>query len=115
MHFKLGDCYGFLLNDLPSAIREYDRAITIKPDFITAYLHKAGTYNSMGKFDLAEKTLRRALEMDESSIEVYLELVFGKVFNEGDVKKVQDALENQELNQKLLVDIHFTLGKIYSV
>jgi len=49
----------FLLNDLPSAIREYDRAITIKPDFITAYLHKAGTYNSMGKFDLAEKTLRR--------------------------------------------------------
>lgn len=111
-YFKLGDCYGFLLHDLALAIREYDHAVTINPHYIPAYIHKSSAYRLNGKFDLSEQVLREALEVDPSAIDAYLELVRVNT-KEADLDKMQSVLNNMELDLKQLINLHFTLGKIY--
>lgn len=111
-HFKLGDCYGFLLQDLQAAVGEYDCAIMINPRFIPAYIHKSSVYRLNGKFDLSDKVLREALEVDPSAIDAYLELVKVNT-KEADLDKMQSVLNNMELDLKQLINLHITMGKIY--
>lgn len=111
---KLGDTYGLLLNDADSALSAFNYVLESNPDYLPAYLHKAQVYQAMGQFEQSEKTLREMLEIDDSMISVYLQLIKGKVYNEKDITKVQSVMNEIDLDESQQAQINFALGGIYN-
>ncbi|MBI5211117.1 MAG: tetratricopeptide repeat protein [Elusimicrobia bacterium] len=51
------------LGDFSQAIRDYDKAIEIKPAFAEAYLHRGSIYRRLGNYRQAEEDLRTAAKL----------------------------------------------------
>lgn len=59
-HNNLGDYYG-RHGDLENSVREFKRAITLKPNYADAYHNLGNAYRDMGKLDEALKSYEKAL------------------------------------------------------
>ncbi len=55
-----------------SALANYDKAISICPDYIEAYLGKARLYMTIDEMDSAEKMLEKAREMQPNNYDVHI-------------------------------------------
>ena len=109
-----GICYYKLLDDSDNALKDFDKAIEIDADYIFPYLHKASIFQNLGRFEDAEKILRKAIEINELSISAYLALSDTKLINEKDTSKLQFILEEDKLGINQSVTIQFALGKIFN-
>ena len=110
---KLADTYGLLLNDLDSARTRFDHLLELNPDHFQAYLHKAIVYQAFGEFGEAEKILRKAMEIDDSSITVFQRLITSKTYNDEDISRVKSLLSELDIDEEQLVKINFALGNSY--
>jgi len=57
-----------LLGDLPKAVAAFNKALSMKPDFIEAYLSAGKTFNELGQFDSAEIMFGRAKKLDPKNL-----------------------------------------------
>jgi tetratricopeptide (TPR) repeat protein len=87
--------------DFALAIENYDKAIKLIPDFPEAELQRGNALVSLGKFDDAEISFRRALELREgwslAQANLGSLLVQKKKYDEAE-KFLTQAIENEELN-----------------
>lgn len=109
-----GICYYKLLDDSESALMDFDKAIEIDSEYIFPYLHKASIYQNLGRFEDAEKILRKAIEINELSVSAYLALADTKLISEKDTSRLQVILEEEKLGINQSVSIQFALGKIFN-
>ncbi len=58
-------------DDLDKAIRHYNKAIELKPDFFGAYNDRGIAYGKKGDFDSAIKDLNKAIELNPNLAEAY--------------------------------------------
>ena len=109
----MGMCRGQLQHNMEGALREFRKSLELDPGFTPTYLQMAVILREFGRFDEAEEALRKALELDESSIEAYLGLARSKKYNEKDLARLQEALTVSDLETKQVIQLHFSLGKIF--
>lgn len=96
--------FGYILrshdeNDLESAIREMHEAIGLDPEFARAhstlgrcYVVHAQAYGGAHDFTLAERSLRRALELDPSIVSAQLQMVYVELHH-GDKAAARGLIE----------------------
>ncbi|MGH8120959.1 MAG: tetratricopeptide repeat-containing sulfotransferase family protein, partial [Gammaproteobacteria bacterium] len=111
-YIQRGLCYSRLLNDIDSALKDCDRILEVKPDSVGAHLVKATAYQEAGRFNEAESELRKALALDASSLEAYLGLVITRKYNEQDMAKIKDLLEDVDLHEHQVSFMHFSMARI---
>ncbi len=58
--------------DFNRAIKEYDRAIELKPDYVLAYNNRGGVYGKKGEFDRAIQDYDKAIELDPDYVDAYV-------------------------------------------
>ncbi len=86
----------YLAKDYAAAIRNYQNAVTVDPDFVKGHLWLAKSYYARGDLDDAADSLIKALKVDDRDIEsrVMAATVAQKYYNEGHAKA--RAGRNQE-------------------
>jgi serine/threonine-protein kinase len=89
----------FDAGDLESAVKMFNEAVGLDPEFAAAhaalgqsYVHHAQGYGGQEYYTLAERALRRALELDPALAEARLQLVYVDLHH-GDKERAQAALE----------------------
>ena len=112
--FERGNCRNQLLSDPEGAIADFDSVLSRNPRFLPAYIYKAAVYRELGRFEDSDNELRKVLEIDEAALGAYLGLVSGKTYTEKDLQKLHAVLEESDLDDKSLVQIHFSLGNIFN-
>ena len=53
------------------ALRDYNKAIELKPDFATAYSNRGAARIYLGRYDLAYKDLSKAISLEPESVYAY--------------------------------------------
>lgn len=69
LYYHRGEIFA-LAGNLELAIKDFETAIEMQPDFVLAYVHKARALLGLEKYNEAEQTLLQAQEMFKSSVEV---------------------------------------------
>ena len=72
-HYNLGNFY-LARREPDQAIRSFETAIKLRPDYLASYVNAAFAYNAAGRNDQAEASFRKALDLDPNSLIVYLNL-----------------------------------------
>ncbi|MGE5339924.1 MAG: fused MFS/spermidine synthase [Candidatus Omnitrophota bacterium] len=101
-HYNLGFIYS-KENNLPMAVEEYKKAISLKPDFAKAYADLANAYIDLGKYDLAEEKLLALKEMNPTGDVIYL------VESKLTIIHILNKIQYQPKDPSL----HFMLGRAY--
>ena len=98
--------------DPDKALENLNKAITLDPDFIEAYLTRAEAYMSIGEQEKAFEDFNKAIQLDPNSADIYY--TRGKVYS--DLKQHEKAFEdfNQAIRLKPnFADVYFERGKVY--
>ncbi|MFZ5511854.1 MAG: KGGVGR-motif variant AAA ATPase [Pseudomonadota bacterium] len=74
LSFYLAGNQNLLEQRLDEAIRNYDRAIDLKPDYLEAYLSRAEAYRQQGRGDQALRELEKVVAIKPDSAEAYFKL-----------------------------------------
>lgn len=110
-HNNLGDVYG-RWGDKQAALREFQKAIELKPDYGDAYHNLANTYKELGQIDKALENYQNALKFNPNLWQSYQNI--GAIYFEQ--KQYDLALENLQkainLNPKSL-NLRIILGVVY--
>ncbi len=98
--------------DVAEAVRHYQAALTIYPQFLKAQLKLGTAYMDLGEWDQAEQTLKKAVEMDPKAMNALLAL--GEIY----LRQKNDEAAEKVLLQGLAVDDrsaqgHLSLGRAY--
>ncbi len=72
-HYNLGNFY-LARRDTDQAIRSFETAIKLRPDYLASYVNAAFAYNAAGRNDQAEESFRKALELDPNSVVTHINL-----------------------------------------
>jgi Tfp pilus assembly protein PilF len=72
-HYNLGNFY-LARRDMDQAIRSFETAIKLRPDYLGSYVNAAFAYNAAGRNDQAEASFRKALELDPNSVVTHINL-----------------------------------------
>ncbi|MEA3226645.1 MAG: tetratricopeptide repeat protein, partial [Planctomycetota bacterium] len=56
------------------AIRSFETAIKLRPDYLASHVNAAFAYNAAGRNDKAETSFQKALELDPNSVAAHLNL-----------------------------------------
>jgi len=69
----------------------------------------------MGRFDDAEESLRKSIELDPNQASTYLPIVKARVFEKDDplFEKIEESINLNELNPTLQARLWLALGKMY--
>jgi len=87
--FARGLEYDSRLETLEQAVRCYQNAVCLAPDWVEAHINLGAALNQLGELEEAEESFRRALELDAGSATAHFNL--GCVLFELD--KVEEAVE----------------------
>lgn len=70
---------------------------------------------NLGRFDDAEKSLRKSIELDPNQASTYLPIAKARVFEKGDplFEKIEECINLNELNPMLQARLWLALGKMY--
>ena len=106
-----GACYAGL-GQLDYAIKSYEHAITIKPDYAKAHFNLAGTLQELSQLDNAIQSYKRALTIETKYAEAHNNL--GNVFRElNQLDNAVNSYENALISNPNYVEAHFSLGISY--
>ena len=72
-HYNLGNSFNFR-GKMEEAIKEYQAAIQINPEYADAYLNLGVAYASLGVEDRAERALKKAVQLEPYDAEAYYNL-----------------------------------------
>ncbi len=111
---NLGNLY-FELNDFQNATDQYLKAIKINDKNALAHYNLGLVYQSIGEFNSSKKEFERVLEINPSNTNADKMISrFTKYTKENDhLKKMEEKLENLDLNDLQKVNLFFSLGKAY--
>ena len=113
-HFSLGLS---LRDDMrfEEAISSFEVSINIKPNYFEAYNFMGNTLKSIGKTGKAVKVFEKVLAIKEDFFEVHRHLAFAKKFDgsEPQIQMLLDYSLHSNLSNIDLININFTLGKIF--
>ena len=103
-----GACYAGL-GQLDYAIKSYENAITIKPDYAKAHFNLAGTLQEVSQLDNAIQSYKRALTIEPKYAEAHNNL--GNVFRElNQLDNAVKSYKNALISNPNYVEAHFSLG-----
>ncbi len=98
-HFEKGNDL-YTANKKEEAIKEFQKALEIQPDFLPATFNIAISLGDIGRFDEAEKILLKVIENDASIAEAYNSLGY-LYYKNGDFNKAKESfLKAIEINPK---------------
>ena len=95
-------------DNLEEAIKYYDEAITLKPDFVEAHNNRGNAYNNKGDYDCAIADCTKAIALNPDYADAYYNL--GVVYDKkGDIDR---AFENftKAIDLKPDSDAYYNLG-----
>jgi tetratricopeptide (TPR) repeat protein len=72
-HYNLGNFY-LVRRDIDQAIRSFETAIKLRPDYLASYVNAAFAYNAAGRNKQAEASFRKALQLDPNSLVAHINL-----------------------------------------
>ena len=91
--------------NLEQAIKDFETAIEIYPDFVLAFVHKARALLGLERYSEAEDLLRRAMDKFNSKIEVWNSL--------GEVLVIKKDFENAEKVFNSILEKHPESPEVY--
>jgi tetratricopeptide (TPR) repeat protein len=105
VHFVAGNFF-FYEENYASAIAEYEKAVSLKPDYKEALSNLAISYNKVGEFEKAAATLRKLVELDPSNANNHYDLAVDIVMtiqkdNDGTIEEVEEAITHFEASNGL--------------
>jgi len=115
LHNITGACYGGL-GELGSAVKSYERAIAIKPDYAKAHYNLGNTLHELtlqgfGHLDGPVKSYERSIEIDPDYAEAHNNL--GNVFQElGRLDEAINSYEKAIFHKPNYVEAHFSHGVV---
>ena len=106
-----GACYAGL-GQLDAAVKSYEEAIAIKPDYAKAHFNLAGTLHDLGQLDAAIISYEKTIEIKSDFAEAHNNL--GNVFKElqQDDAAIQSYKKALVINPEY-VESHYSLGIIF--
>jgi TolB-like protein/Tfp pilus assembly protein PilF len=111
-HASLGQILGYYDFDFDGAEREFQRALTLNPNYATAHQWRAENLAAMGRVDEAVAEAKRALELDP------LSLIINRTLGDClvDARRFDEAIEQYQKTLALdpsFTNAHFFLGRAY--
>jgi tetratricopeptide (TPR) repeat protein len=112
-HFAAGSAL-FKEGKFDSAIREFDEAVRLKPDFAMAYSLLGACYVSNGKYDLAIRQVEKAIRLDpeDAGFRYNLGVVYAK---KGQYDEAIVQLEEAIKLEPDFPDAHNVLEQLYKL
>ena len=106
-----GACYHGL-KQFETAVKYYEKAIVIDPDYYKAHYNLGGLFHDMGKLNAAIKSFEKALSLKPDYAEAHNNI--GNVFKELD--QFDDAIKSFKKATEIktdYVEAHYSLGSIF--
>jgi tetratricopeptide (TPR) repeat protein len=98
--FKNGNAK-YQLKDYGGAIKDLEKAIELKPNFMQAYHTRAMCFGELQKYDKALKDFNKAIELDPNFKNAYLNRAYYVKVNAGDFKgAIEDYDKFIQLNKE---------------
>ncbi len=98
--FKNGNAK-YQLKDYKGAVKDLDKAIELKPDFMLAYHTRAICFGELQKYDKAIKDFNKAIELDPNFKNAYLNRAYYVKVNAGDFAgAIEDYNKFIQLNKE---------------
>lgn len=110
-HNNLGDVYG-RHGDKQAALKEFQKAIELKPDYGDAYHNLANTYRELGDLEKALENYQKALQFNPNLWQSYQNI--GALYFEQ--KKFDLALKNMQKAVQISprdLSLHYAIGVVY--
>lgn len=107
VHHNLGVMYGNR-NDFPNAIRQFQLAAALKPDWVDPYYNLALTYQRAGQFASASATYAYALKLNPNLWQPYrnlAEIAFAEKRFDDAITYLNLAIEKNPTNANLFVNL----------
>ena len=103
------------LNDLEEAINLYKQAIALDDKLFVVHNNLGMAYQSIGEFEQAKKHFELVLKINPKFTRADRSLSMSTKYKVDDqhLKKMEDKLKNQSLNDLQKIDLYFGLGKAY--
>ena len=107
----IGACYASL-GDHKAAIKNYEKAIIIKPDYAKAHFNLGGTFQDMGQLDSSVKSYEKAIDIEPNYAEAHNNI--GNVLRElGQLDSAIRYYEKTLLINPMYIEAHYSLGSIF--
>ena len=105
----------FELHNYDQALSLYNKAYDANPNNFLALYNLGLVYQALGKFENAEKTLKKVLKINSNFTKAYKILSRFKKFQTNDqlILEMEEKLRDPNLLDQLKPDILFALGKAY--
>ena len=109
-HNNLGDYYG-RHGDLENSIREFKRAIELKPNYADAYHNLGNAYRDSGNLDEAIKNWEKALSFNPSLWQSYQNIA-AVHYERGNYEEAKESIEKGIAVDPKNANLHLILGLI---
>ena len=107
----IGACYGSLGNH-NEAVKNYEKAIIIKPDYAKAHFNLGGTFQDIGQLSSSVKSYEKAIFIEPTYAEAHNNL--GNVLRElGQLNSAISYYEKALAINPIYIEAHYSLGSIY--
>ncbi|MBI4039046.1 tetratricopeptide repeat protein, partial [Candidatus Daviesbacteria bacterium] len=110
-HNNLGDVYG-RLGDKQTALREFQKAIELKPNYGDAYHNLGNTYRELGQADKALENYQKALEFNPKLWQSYQNIA-SLYFQSKQFDKALDFIQKGVLINPKNINLRVNLGIVY--
>jgi len=108
LHNITGACFAGL-GQFKSAVKSYQKALFIKPDYSKAHYNLGGTFQELGKLEDSVKSYENSIEFDPDYAEAHNNL--GNVFRElGELNMAIKSYENALAINPNYAEAHFSLS-----
>jgi len=107
----IGACYGSL-GDHNAAVKNYEKAIIIKPDYAKAHFNLGGAFQDIGQLNSSVKSYEKAIIIEPGYAEAHNNL--GNVLRElGQLNSAISYYEKALAINPIYIEAHYSLGSIY--
>lgn len=98
---------------MDNALLAFEKAVTIKPDFVSAANSLGNVLREMGRFEPAAEAYLRAVELEPKRADIHCNCGYVQM-KLGEYENAHHSLEKALELDPGLVDAHFTLGQLYA-
>ena len=111
VHNIIGACFAGL-EQFNSAIKSYQKALFIKPDYAKAHYNIGGTFHELGQLENSVKSYESSIEIDPDYVEAHNNL--GNVFRElGELNNATNSYKKALIIKPDYVEAHFSLSNVF--